>query len=221
MNHSKEKWNHLGIWTKIQRKKPIFVEPQTKEEFKDAMAGYYNEIDNSNGRGAIFMAVLRGKVSEGLDFADKYGRAVVITGLPFAPYKDPKVRLKKKYMNECRTRNREMLSGYDWYVLDAVRAINQAIGRVIRHKNDYGAILLCDHRFYQSNNQRNISSWLRNYLDVSEISFGALSNKLKLFFQNVESTVQNVSVFSLRSCLTIFQIILSSVTKTRAKLCSN
>ena len=31
-------------------------------------------------RGAMFFAVCRGKVSEGLNFADKAGRAVIITG---------------------------------------------------------------------------------------------------------------------------------------------
>lgn len=31
------------------------------------------------------------QVSEGLDFADQYGRAVVVTGLPFATRTDPKV----------------------------------------------------------------------------------------------------------------------------------
>jgi hypothetical protein len=35
-------------------------------------------------------AVCRGKVSEGLDFADANGRAVVITGLPFPNTKDPR-----------------------------------------------------------------------------------------------------------------------------------
>ncbi len=37
------------------------------------------------------MAVCRGKVSEGLDFANNYGRAVVITGLPYPAAFDPKV----------------------------------------------------------------------------------------------------------------------------------
>ena len=29
----------------------------------------------------------------------------------------------------------------------AARAVNQAVGRVIRHRNDFGAILLADERF--------------------------------------------------------------------------
>ena len=38
------------------------------------------------------------------------------------------------------------LSGEQWYRQQATRAVNQAVGRVIRHKNDYGAIILCDER---------------------------------------------------------------------------
>jgi hypothetical protein len=46
------------------------------------------------------MGVCRGKVSEGLDFANANGRTVLITGLPFPPSKDPRVILKQKYLNE-------------------------------------------------------------------------------------------------------------------------
>lgn len=39
------------------------------------------------------------------------------------------------------------LTGEAWYVQQASRAVNQAMGRVIRHRHDYGAIILCDDRF--------------------------------------------------------------------------
>jgi len=42
-------------------------------------------------------------VSEGLDFSDCNGRAVVITGLPFPPVMDPKVILKMKFLDEVRS----------------------------------------------------------------------------------------------------------------------
>lgn len=39
------------------------------------------------------------------------------------------------------------------------RALNQAVGRCIRHKGDYGAILLLDHRFTQLPKLRKLSGW--------------------------------------------------------------
>lgn len=41
----------------------------------------------------------------------------------------------------------QSLSGQEWYRQQASRAVNQAVGRVIRHRKDYGAILLCDERY--------------------------------------------------------------------------
>ena len=41
----------------------------------------------------------------------------------------------------------QSLTGQQWYRQQATRAVNQAIGRVIRHKDDFGAILLCDTRW--------------------------------------------------------------------------
>lgn len=39
------------------------------------------------------------------------------------------------------------LTGQMWYQQSASRAVNQALGRVIRHKYDWGAIFLLDERY--------------------------------------------------------------------------
>lgn len=98
------------------------------------------------------MGVCRGKISEGLDFSDGKGRAVIITGIPYPPFKDPKVILKRQYLDDLvseqkNTKSGMLLTGDEWYHQQAARAVNQAIGRVIRHCNDYGAILLFDDRY--------------------------------------------------------------------------
>lgn len=66
------------------------------------MEEFYEKINDPALNGAIFVAVCRGKVSEGLDFADNNGRAVIITGLPFPPRMDPKVVLKMQFLDESR-----------------------------------------------------------------------------------------------------------------------
>lgn len=98
-----------------------------------------------------------------------------------------------------------MLSGQAWYRLDAIRAVNQAIGRVIRHKDDYGAILLCDSRFKQ--NTANISKWIRDHLNeqshgpnfVFETMVGQLANffsvaKSQVFQNNISATTKMLSL---------------------------
>lgn len=72
------------------------------------MNEFYEKINDPSCNGAIFMAVCRGKVSEGLDFADMNGRAVLVTGLPFPPLKDPRIILKQKYLEENRSKEKEV-----------------------------------------------------------------------------------------------------------------
>ena len=53
------------------------------------------------------------------------------------------------------------LDGQGWYNQVASRAVNQAIGRVIRHKKDWGAIFLLDDRFQYDKQVSQLSSWVR------------------------------------------------------------
>lgn len=86
----------------------MFIEPKTKDAFNTTMTDFYDRVKDPQYKGATFMAVCRGKVSEGLDFADINGRAVIVIGLPYPPFKDPRVVLKQKYLDICRARDREV-----------------------------------------------------------------------------------------------------------------
>lgn len=74
----------------MRYKMPI-IEPRESNALGSAMDDFYNKVEEDNG--AVFFAVCRGKVSEGLDFKDDNGRAVIITGLPFPSLVDPRVCL--------------------------------------------------------------------------------------------------------------------------------
>lgn len=130
------------------------------------------------------MGVCRGKISEGLDFDDAKGRAVFIVGLPYPPLKDPKVILKQRYLDKRITQNGEYLRGNEWYSLEATRAVNQAIGRVIRHKHDYGAIILLDSRFTNLRIQDNLSLWLKKHIQI--VSYGEAVRQLRSFFKTAQ-----------------------------------
>lgn len=77
------------------------------------------------------------------------------------------------------------LSGAEWYNQQAHRAVNQAIGRVIRHRNDYGAVLFLDHRFSEPRNSQGLSKWLRSYL--LDESFGASTRSMVRFFKEAKA----------------------------------
>lgn len=80
------------------------------------------------------------------------------------------------------------LSGRQWYRQQASRAVNQAVGRVIRHKLDFGAILLCDMRFTYPDAIRQLPAWLRPYVKVYN-EFGLVQRDLIQFFRNADKTV--------------------------------
>jgi regulator of telomere elongation helicase 1 len=69
------------------------------------------------------MGVCRGKISEGVDFADARGRVVIITGIPYAPAMDPKVKMKREYIDIAFREKRSVISGNEWYQIQ-VKAKN-------------------------------------------------------------------------------------------------
>lgn len=73
------------------------------------------------------------------------------------------------------------LSGAEWYSQQAHRAVNQAIGRVIRHKADYGAILFLDSRFSEARNQQGVSKWIRPSFEADTGVGGAIQSLVKFF----------------------------------------
>ncbi|CAK7356664.1 unnamed protein product [Dovyalis caffra] len=178
--------NSTTIWERICKHKKPVVEPRQSSLFPQAIEDYMAKLKDTSTSGAIFFAVCRGKVSEGLDFADRAGRAVVITGMPFAMRTDPKVRLKREYLDEQTHSQRvgcKVLRGEEWYSQQASRAVNQAVGRVIRHRYDYGAIIFCDERFGHPNHQSQISLWIQPHIKCHS-KFGDVVFTLSRFFRD-------------------------------------
>ena len=127
--------------------------------------------DHKNG--AIMLAVCRGKISEGLNFADQYGRAVIMVGIPYPNLTDTFVQLKMRYNDErsgavsgapINATSTSRLSGKQWYVLQAHRTVNQALGRCIRNPKDYASIILLDVRYRDTRTVNCMCRWIRDPL---------------------------------------------------------
>lgn len=195
-----------NIWKRLLCQKAIILEPKSTSELPSAIADFHRYLNLQKSTGCILMGVCRGKISEGIDFAHHMCRAVLITGLPFAPYMDPKVKLKREYLDGIRAGQLAKptgeggfegdtmligqspgtcLSGIEWYTQQAHRAVNQAVGRVIRNKDDYGAVLLLDSRFGDPKNRDGLSKWVRTRV-LQEEKFGMAVSGLGKFYREAK-----------------------------------
>ena len=104
----------------------------------------------------------------------------------------------REYMDQRNRINPSWEDGRAWYEEQAFRAINQSLGRCIRHKNDYGAIILLESRFRNATTRGRLSKWFRNAITVTE-SDAQLRTGLKEFFRRCErdyASTESVGVSS-------------------------
>lgn len=203
MDNIVRRWRETGAWQTIEQasgkkmfqepgkstqygKKPLTLE-QVLEKYYAAVASsvkaakhpYAAAPENAKSRGGILLAVCRGKISEGIDFADANARAVIAVGIPYPNLKDSLVAEKRSYNDEGRQRG--LLSGSQWYDQQAYRALNQAVGRCLRHRHDHGAIILVDERFKQQS-ILSLPKWLRPAMQKTYESFDDQLTSLETFF---------------------------------------
>lgn len=99
------------------------------------------------------------KVRAGINFGDGLGRCVMVLGLPYPDLRDPE--LKERLMHTDRlvaggaapgdasSGNGVKLgkAGREMYTNLCMQAVNQCVGRAIRHASDYAAVVLVDIRY--------------------------------------------------------------------------
>ncbi|XP_055634696.1 regulator of telomere elongation helicase 1 homolog [Toxorhynchites rutilus septentrionalis] len=182
-----ESWQASDLWAQISQIKPIFLESREKGDTQNSAYRYTRKIQKPNGNGAIFIAVCRGKFSEGIDSTEVTGRALMMIGLPLPPSKDTRVMLKKEYLQGLRTEENGLVTGDEWYSIEATRAVNKAIGCMVSHRYDYGAILLCDVRFHNPRQKAQLSTWVQKHLPTTQSqTFGPIIGEVAKFFRRAE-----------------------------------
>jgi chromosome transmission fidelity protein 1 len=149
-----EAWKHgeNSIWKQLQRATTVIREPKQASQVEATLSQYAKAATEST-RGALLLSVVGGKLSEGINFADDLCRCVVVVGLPFANRSDPLLQEKLKLVP----------NPHDYYRSLCLRAVNQSVGRAIRHAKDYAAIVLMDARYPKDDAiAQGLPSWLTN-----------------------------------------------------------
>lgn len=191
------------IWDRLQSRKSIFRETKIASS-EEVLAEYSQAILGDSGvvgekrTGALLLSVIGGKMSEGINFSDRLGRCVMVVGLPYPNMASADWKAKLEYI-ETTTISRLTKEGLrrdeavshgkqaarDFYENACMRAVNQSIGRAIRHQGDYAAIVLIDRRYGTERIRGKLPGWIQGGLqrDSHEKGLGGLMGALGGFFR--------------------------------------
>jgi DNA excision repair protein ERCC-2 len=130
-------WNEMGLLNSVLANKLLFVETPDPAETALALENYKKACNS--GRGAVLFSVARGKVSEGIDFSNQYGRCVILFGIPYVNTESRILKARLEFL-----RDNYQLRENEFLTFDAMRTASQCVGRVIRGKTDYGIMIFAD-----------------------------------------------------------------------------
>lgn len=181
MSFIAEKWaisqdGNLSVLDRLKAVKPLFWESKNSNSPEELLQSYSASIDS--GEGGLLFSVVGGKLSEGINFSDRLGRAVIMIGLPFPNIHTAEWKAKLEYIESSRyahfredhaegfisdseARAKAKAAGREYYENVCMRAVNQCIGRAIRHKEDYAAIYLLDQRYEGARIQKKLPGWIQ------------------------------------------------------------
>ena len=161
-------WQASGAWARLAALKSVFREPREASELDAVLKAYSATVERGYGdrpgpRGALLLSVVGGKMSEGINFADGLGRCVVMVGLPYAHPSELTLVEKMAHLDATQGAG----AGREYYTNTCMKAVNQSIGRAIRHIGDYATIVLCDERFAKQGVRSRLPKWIGDRLQVS------------------------------------------------------
>ncbi|KAF7914220.1 uncharacterized protein EAF01_000626 [Botrytis porri] len=176
-----------SLLQRLEEKKTVVREAK-EESVEEILRRYGKAIEE--GKGGLLFSVVGGKLSEGINFSDELGRAVVIVGLPFPNARTAEWRRRLRFVEESavgrlveeycsslkgvgdgdeeipREVKEEMQKkakeeAKEFFENVCMRAVNQSVGRAIRHKGDWAGILMVDERFRGERVRGKLAGWIR------------------------------------------------------------
>ncbi|XP_033171454.1 ATP-dependent DNA helicase DDX11 [Drosophila mauritiana] len=169
-----------GTLENISCRKSVFREVSGSAE--QLLDNYALAIKRPASGGALLLSVVGGKLSEGLNFADDLGRAVLVVGLPYSNSQSPELRQRMLHLDEKLGPG----AGNEYYENLCVKAVNQCIGRAVRHIKDYACVYLLDKRFADPKIRGKLPKWISRHIVESNAAnggFGAVQARTARFFK--------------------------------------
>ncbi|EAR86485.2 helicase carboxy-terminal domain protein (macronuclear) [Tetrahymena thermophila SB210] len=150
---------------------PIFFEKPTNVQFQTDFAHFKKQVLTFK-KTSLFFAACRGKLAEGIDLSDSLARCVLLVGVPLWNISDPYFICKKKYVELVLK-----MDPNEWSRKQVIKCVNQAAGRSIRHRYDWGSVFficeLFDQVLHPKNFKKYISKWIlmgenkqQNYIEA-------------------------------------------------------
>ncbi|XP_072510153.1 putative ATP-dependent DNA helicase DDX11-like protein 8 isoform X4 [Notamacropus eugenii] len=174
-------WEQSGLLTRLGVKKKIFQEPNRANQVEQVLTEYSMCIKRCSQMkgvmtGALLLSVVGGKMSEGINFSDDLGRCVVMVGMPYPNIKSLELQEKMAYLDQTLPNS----PGKSLIENLCMKAVNQSIGRAIRHKQDFASILLMDQRYSRPSILAKLPSWIRDQVQI-KATFGPAFAALRKF----------------------------------------
>ena len=143
------------------------------DDRKTAFTDFTREA--ATARGAVLFTVVRGSLSEGVNFKHEIGRCVVVIGQPFPNIREAEVKAKMEYWD----REGGAVTGAVYLSNVCFKAVNQCLGRVVRDRWDYAVAVLIDVRYKQS--LAKLALWTRRNVAVGK-SNAQIYEEIEAFF---------------------------------------
>lgn len=179
-------WETSGALSRLASKKKIFQEPKKANQVEQVLTEFSRciqrcALDGGGLTGALLFSVVGGKMSEGINFSDDLGRCVVMVGMPYPNIKSPELQEKMAYLDKHLPHSGGRSPGQALIENLCMKAVNQSIGRAIRHRGDYSTIVLCDRRYARPATLSKLPTWIKDRTNTFS-SFGPAFASLRKFF---------------------------------------
>ncbi|XP_074395050.1 ATP-dependent DNA helicase DDX11 isoform X1 [Zonotrichia albicollis] len=176
-------WEKTGLLSRLAARKKIFQEPKKANQVEQVLVEYAKCIkrcSQTGGQmtGALLLSVVGGKMSEGINFSDDLGRCVIMVGMPYPNIKSPELQEKMTWLDKTMPRAGGQAPSRVLIENLCMKAVNQSIGRAIRHQKDFASIVLLDHRYARPAIFNKLPQWIRERTQV-KAAFGSAFAELR------------------------------------------